>query len=174
MMICPPAGGAATVFTGGAKKSDELGAITGTAGAIGGVAIAGGWITVAGGATFTVTGAVVLITTCGGVTETNPGANTGNAGASGGRTIVVVGIGVDSAEVMKTGAAGTLRTGVPGTFDTANARDAGVATGVTGWNGTTTPTPPRPPPACAAPPHRLSPMIRTAVPTDIALMFVTA
>ena len=41
-------------------------------------------------------------------------------------------LGAVSLDVMKTGAAGTLRTGVPGTFDTASAREAGAVTGTVG------------------------------------------
>ena len=56
-----PTGAGATVRTGGAKKSGELGEITGTCGAA-----AGNGNVVTGDAEITVTGAVVFSTTTGG------------------------------------------------------------------------------------------------------------
>ena len=95
MMICPPAGGGTTVWTGGAKKWGELGDITGTCGMTGGGTTAGDGNTATGDATFAFTGAFgITTTTAGGGNVTNPGTNgEKNTGATGGRMIVVARLG---------------------------------------------------------------------------------
>src|SRR5512134_2246916 len=160
MMICPAAGGATTVWTGGAKNND--GASTGTCGTT-----AGAGKTATGGATFTVTGAVVVTTTGDG---TNPVVTQGNsAGACGGRTITPPNAGATGCTgttgATKTGAAGTMPNAAPGTIET------GAATGAVGPSGTATAKPTREPPACAPPLHSPRRSSKAANRTDVALMF---